>query len=67
MRADPPLSGPFLAEMTRHLRGQSPYFAFATNWLEHRVAEQGLTTEQLILADGQAQAEEDEHRGYRLP
>lgn len=55
-RANPPLSGPFLAEMTRHLHGQSPYFAFATSWLENRVAEQGLTTEQLILADGQAQA-----------
>ncbi|OAI50209.1 cyclic beta 1-2 glucan synthetase [Planctomycetaceae bacterium SCGC AG-212-F19] len=55
-RANPPLSGPFLAEMTRHLHGQSPYFAFATSWLETRVAEQGFTTEQLVQADGQAQA-----------
>src|SRR5207253_346326 len=55
-RANPPLSGAFLAEMTRHLHGQSPYFAFANSWLEQRLAEQGLTTEQLVLADGQAQA-----------
>ena len=55
-RANPPLSGPFLAEMTRHLQGQSPYFAFATSWLEHRLAEQGLTIHQLILDEGQGQA-----------
>jgi cellobiose phosphorylase len=55
-RANPPLSGAFLAEMTRHLQGQSPYFAFANSWLEQRLAEHGLTTERLVLADGQAQA-----------
>ncbi len=55
-RANPPLSGAFLAEMTRHLQGQSPYFAFANSWLENRLAEQGLTTGQLILAEGQNQA-----------
>ena len=55
-RAQPPLSGAFLAELTRHLQGQSPYFAFANSWLEQRVSEQGLTIEQLIRADGHAQA-----------
>ncbi len=55
-RANPPLSGAFLAEMTRHLQGQSPYFAFANSWLENRLAEQGQTTAQLILAEGQEQA-----------
>ena len=55
-RANPPLSGAFLAEMTRHLQGQSRYFAFANSWLENRLAEQGLTIEQLVGADGQAQA-----------
>ncbi|OAI40011.1 cyclic beta 1-2 glucan synthetase [Planctomycetaceae bacterium SCGC AG-212-D15] len=55
-RANPPLSGAFLAEMTRHLQGQSPHFAFANTWLEHRLEEQGLTTERLVLAEGQAQA-----------
>jgi cyclic beta-1,2-glucan synthetase len=55
-RADPTLSGAFLAELTRHLQGQNPNFAFANNWLEHRLADQGLTTEQLVRAEGQAQA-----------
>ena len=47
-RANPPLTSAFLAEFTQHLRGQSPYFAFANGWLEHRVAEQGMTIEQLV-------------------
>ncbi len=55
-RADPSLSGAFLAELTRHLQGQNPNFAFANSWLEHRLADQGLTTEQLVRAEGQAQA-----------
>src|SRR5271163_4992154 len=55
-RANPPLSGAFLAEMTRHLQGQSPHFAFANSWLAQRLSEQGLTIEQLVQADGQAQA-----------
>ena len=55
-RANPPLSGAFLAELTRHLQGQNPNFAFANSWLEHRLADQGQTTEQLVRAEGQAQA-----------
>lgn len=55
-RAKVPLSGAFLAELTRHLHGQNPNFAFANSWLEHRLADQGLTTEQLVRAEGQAQA-----------
>ncbi len=55
-RADPPLSGAFLGELTRHLQGQSPYFGFANSWLEQRLSEQGLTIEQLVSADGRAQA-----------
>ena len=55
-RADPTLSGAFLAEFTRHLQGLNPNFAFVTSWLEHRLADQGQTTEQLVLAEGQAQA-----------
>ncbi len=55
-RANPPLTSAFLAELTRHLHGQSPYFAFANSWLEHRVSEQGRTIEQLIQAESQAQA-----------
>ncbi|MEO8211752.1 MAG: glucoamylase family protein, partial [Myxococcales bacterium] len=55
-RANPPLSGPFLAELTRHLQGQSPHFTFANSWLEHRLSEQGQSIERLVLAEAQAQA-----------
>ncbi|MBL8810710.1 MAG: cyclic beta 1-2 glucan synthetase [Planctomycetaceae bacterium] len=55
-RENPPLSGAFLAELTRHLLGQNPHFSFANSWLEHRLAEHGQTSEQLILAEGQAEA-----------
>ena len=50
------MSGAFLAELTRHLQGQNPNFSFAHSWLEHRLANLGLTTEQLVLAEGQDQA-----------
>ena len=50
------LSGAFLAELTRHLQGQNPNFALANSWLEHRLADQGLTTQHLIRVEGQAQA-----------
>ena len=55
-RENPPLSGAFLAELTRHLHGQNPNFAFASSWLEHRLADQGLTTEKLVSQEGQTQA-----------
>ena len=52
----PPLSGAFLAEFTRTLQGHSPAFALAGTWLEHCLAGQGVTIEQLVLSDGQTQA-----------
>ena len=55
-RASPPLSGAFLAEFTRALQGHSPAFALAGTWLEHCLAGQGFTIEQMVLAEGQAQA-----------
>jgi len=55
-RAPLPFSGAFLGELRRHLQGQSPHFTFVHSWLEHRLAQQGQTIEQLVQADGQAQA-----------
>ncbi len=55
-RANPPLSSAFLAEFTRHLHGQSPHFAFALSWLEHRVSEQGLNIAHLVQMESQVQA-----------
>ncbi len=55
-RQNPPLTGAFLAELTRRLQGQNPNFSFASTWLEQRLTDQGQTSEQLIQAEGQAQA-----------
>ena len=65
-RANPPLSGAFLAEITRHLQGQSPHFAFANSWLSQRLSEQGLTIEHLVQADGQAQAADQVSMGNSI-
>ncbi|HEY4002738.1 MAG TPA: glucoamylase family protein, partial [Candidatus Xenobia bacterium] len=66
VRANPPFSGAFLAELAHHLHGQSPYFAFARSWLEHRVAEQGMTVEQLVRIEGQAQAADQVSMGNSI-
>lgn len=55
-RANPPLTGSFLGEFTRHLQGQNPHLAFANTWLEHRLADQGQTVERMVQQDGQDQA-----------
>ncbi|MDZ4858747.1 MAG: glucoamylase family protein [Candidatus Hydrogenedentes bacterium] len=55
-RADPPLTSTFVAELTRHLHGQSPHFAFAQGWLEHRLSERGVTISQLVQIESQTQA-----------
>ena len=55
-RSDIDLTGPFISELTRHLQTQSPSFSLASNWLESRLNDQGLASEQLIRADGQIQA-----------
>ena len=57
-RSNPALSGAFLADLTRHLHGQNPNFALVHSWLEHRLADSGQTTEQLVLDEGQVQAAE---------
>ncbi len=65
-RADPPLSGAFVAEFTRHLQGQNPNFALASGWLEHRLADEGLTIEHLVRGEGQAQAADQVSMGNSI-
>ncbi|MBC7783303.1 MAG: cyclic beta 1-2 glucan synthetase, partial [Burkholderiales bacterium] len=55
-RANPPFTSAFLAELTRHLHGQSPHYAFAQSWLEHRISEQGLRLGPLVQMESQVQA-----------
>ena len=55
-RSNPPMSAPFVSEFVRALQGQSPALALALTWVEQRLADDGLSTEQLVQAGNQIQA-----------
>ncbi|WP_231742695.1 GH36-type glycosyl hydrolase domain-containing protein [Polystyrenella longa] len=55
-RQSPPLSGAFLSELSRYFHEQNPNFAFANSWLDHRLADEMLTVEQVVRTEGQSQA-----------
>ena len=55
-RSNPPMSAPFVSEFVRSLQGQSPALALALTWVEQRLSESGLTTEQLVQSGNQNQA-----------
>src|SRR5882672_3861987 len=55
-RSNPPTSSPFVAELARRLQGQSPALALPLTWVEQRLAESGLTIQQLVQAESQHQA-----------
>ena len=55
-RSDPPMTSAFVAELARRLQGQSPALALPLTWIEQRLAEPGLTIEQLVQAGNQNQA-----------
>ena len=55
-QADLPLSSFFVAEFCQRLSRQSPVLHLARSWLEQRLAEQGLSIEQLIQLESQNQA-----------
>ncbi len=56
VNANLPSSSAFVAELCRRLQGQSSALALALSWFEQRLAEQGVSSEQLILAESQGQA-----------
>ncbi len=55
-RTKVPLTGAFLSELTRRLQGQNPNFALVMGWIENRLADDGLTTQQLVNEESQSQA-----------
>ena len=55
-RSNPPMSAPFVSEFVRGLQRQSGALALALTWIEQRLAEDGLTTEQLVQAGNQIQS-----------
>ncbi|MDR3483053.1 MAG: glucoamylase family protein [Burkholderiaceae bacterium] len=55
-RSDPPMVGSFVAELARRLQGQGPALTLPLTWIAPRLAEIGLTVEQLIQMESQQQA-----------
>ncbi len=55
-RSTPPMVSSFVAELTRRLQGQGPALALPLTWIEQRLAESGLTIEQLVRSENQQQA-----------
>jgi cellobiose phosphorylase len=54
--SDPPFNSQFVEEFCGRLQGQSPTLATVQSWVQHRLAEQGLSREQLQRADNQTRA-----------
>ena len=55
-RSDPPMTTPFVSELTRQLQGHGPALALPLTWIEQRLAESGLSIEQLVRSGTQQQA-----------
>ena len=55
-RSDPPVAGPFVAELARRLQGRSSALALPLTWIEQRLSESGSTIEQLVHSENQQQA-----------
>ena len=55
-RSSPPMTTAFVAEFARRLQGQSPDLALPLTWIEQRLSESGLTTEQSVQSENQQQA-----------
>ncbi|MDB5491259.1 MAG: NdvB [Micavibrio sp.] len=55
-RSAPPMDGSFVAELARRLQGQGPALALPLTWIEQRLAEDGMTIEQMVYSEIQQQA-----------
>lgn len=55
-RSEPPLTGAFIAELTRSLQGRGGAWAMPMAWLEQWAAASGQRIEELVAAEGQQQA-----------
>jgi cyclic beta-1,2-glucan synthetase len=55
-KSNPPLSSAFVTEFSHRLSQQSSVLHLARTWLEQRLAEQGLSIEQLVHKESQKQA-----------
>ena len=55
-RYGPPMESSFVAELTRRLVGKGSAFALPLSWIEQRLSEQGLTSNELVHLENQKQA-----------
>lgn len=55
-RSDPPMVSAFVAELARRLQGRGPALALPLTWIEQRLAESGMTIEQMVQSENQQQA-----------
>ncbi|WP_245622545.1 GH36-type glycosyl hydrolase domain-containing protein [Pseudoxanthomonas dokdonensis] len=55
-RSNPPLSGTFVAELTRNLQGGGAVLSMPLAWVEHWVTESGHSIKDLVYAENQQQA-----------
>jgi len=65
-RSEPELGSAFVAEFVRQIQGRNPALSLAINWIESRLAEQGATIEQHLLAESQAQASDQVSIGHSI-
>ena len=54
--SNPPMVSAFVAELARRLKGRGPALVLPLTWIEQRLAETGLTIEQLVQSENQQQA-----------
>jgi len=57
-RSGPPLESSFVAELTRRLQGKGSTLSLPLNWIEQRLSENGVTTDELVHLENQKQAAE---------
>jgi cyclic beta-1,2-glucan synthetase len=55
-RSEPPLTGAFVAELSRGLHGRSAALAMSISWIDQWLADAGHSIETLVHADSQQQA-----------
>ncbi len=55
-RSNPPMVSAFVAELARRLQGRGQSLALPLTWIEQRLAESGLTIEQLVETEIRQQA-----------
>ncbi|MGA9421893.1 MAG: cyclic beta 1-2 glucan synthetase, partial [Rhodanobacteraceae bacterium] len=55
-RSEPPMVSSFVAEIVRHLRAHGMALALPLTWIQQRLAESGLTIEQLVQTENRQQA-----------